>query len=1037
LIQARRTPVSVLVGVLALVSVAALAPAASAAGLEMYRATLERDQVDELVAGGYDVAAVDRTASGAIAELVLTDSQRAELAHQGIEVELLRDARGRTSTQLAAKQAQGGYEVYRDYDSQGGIRDELYSFAAENEEIADLHVLGTSNQGREIIAIRLTGNAQSRPVGSRPAVLYQGTTHAREWISTEVSRRLMHWFADPSGPNRKAAERLLRRRELWFVPVVNPDGYQYTFDEERLWRKNLRDNNGDGEITNVDGVDLNRNYPERWNYDDEGSSSDASSETYRGPEPGSEPETQADMGLFDQVPFEFAISYHSYGQLLLYPEGWQVQTPSRDDPIYIALSGTDADPAIKGFDPDVSAELYTTNGEFTDWAHGDENTLAWTPELSEGCRGCGFVFPDDENRVRAEFVDNLPFALDVARSAGDPDDPRSHLGNETEPFYLETVSADPERANNPLSDLRFRHSYGDPQPVEILAKRELGDVALHYRVNGGAEQIAATSEWDGGENFGDRYNVHYHLMRGEVTGTDPGDSVEVWFEGGGERSQSFTYDAVSESAAETLVVAAEDYTGISNSPPYADATSPNYLSYFEQALADNGVAYEVYDIDARDRTAPDHLGVLSHFDSVVWYTANDVITRDPGMVPGTASRLANDELLEIRSYLNEGGKLLYNGQYAGFAYAGGYAYDPVENEPCARNPIVDARCLPLSDDFLQYYLGAYIYNDDAGTDPDTGEPFDVLGVEDPYTGGQWGMNGPDSANNQAHTASFLSTSSLLPESQYPQFASDAPAQWARDGAAPFEPYDGEHYVYSNRSNETYKRLLRPLDLTGVSAADAPSMKFRVSYDTEPNWDYAFVEVHTAGQDDWTTLPDENGHTSTDTGDSCPEGWIEDLHPFLAHYQTRDSGGSCTPTGTSGEWNAASGRSAGWEQWEVDLSAYAGREIEVSITYVSDYSVQGLGAFVDQIEVSTGEGSTSFEEDGNAMDGWTVPGQPEGTAPNPNDWERRTSVGFEEGAIVSTDDTLYFGFGLEGVATREERADLLGRSLGYLTGPPGP
>ena len=117
--------------------------------------------------------------------------------------------------------------------------------------------------------------AQSK---DRPAVLYQGTTHAREWISTEVTRRLMEYFAG----NSTTARKLRRTRELWFLPVVNPDGYQYTFDHERLWRKNLRDNDGDGQITNLDGVDINRNYPEHWGYDDEGSNTEISSETYRG-----------------------------------------------------------------------------------------------------------------------------------------------------------------------------------------------------------------------------------------------------------------------------------------------------------------------------------------------------------------------------------------------------------------------------------------------------------------------------------------------------------------------------------------------------------------------------------------------------------------------------------------------------------------------------------------------------------------------------------------------------------------------------------
>ena len=68
--------------------------------------------------------------------------------------------------------------------------------------------------------------------------------------------------------------------------VANPDGYQYTFDVERLWRKNLRDNDGDGQITISDGVDPNRNFPNHFGYDEEGSSSIFSSQTYRGPSRG-------------------------------------------------------------------------------------------------------------------------------------------------------------------------------------------------------------------------------------------------------------------------------------------------------------------------------------------------------------------------------------------------------------------------------------------------------------------------------------------------------------------------------------------------------------------------------------------------------------------------------------------------------------------------------------------------------------------------------------------------------------------------------
>ncbi len=704
----------------ALASLTLIAPPGASAqsdlGLDAYRATVPREQVGELATEGYDVAAAKPTRSGATVDLVLTEAERARLAAEGVELELVRDAKGRTVSERAAAQSAGGFKVYNDYDDpDDGIRAQLYDLEEQYPDIVDLRVIGTSTEDREIIAMRVTADVASTPVNSRPSVLYQGTTHAREWISTEVTKRLLERVLDKAD-NGGEIEDFVATRELWFVPVVNPDGYQFTFDEERLWRKNLRDNDGEPGISIFDGVDINRNYPENWNYDDEGSETLTSSETYRGPSAASEPETQADMSLFDEVDFAFTNSYHSYAKLLLYPVGWQVQTPSADDPAYVAYSGTDKEPAIETYDPDLSAELYTTNGEFTDWAAANNDTLAWTTELAGGCATCGFVFPDNEEKVQREFKKNLPFALDLARSADDPADPDSHLGTEVEPFYLNVAKIDPSKRHNPSSDFRFAKSYGDPQTVQVIAARDVGAVTLHYSINGGTEQTAPTSEWDGGERYGDEYDTLYREMRGNVTGTDPGDSVEVWFEGGGEESEHFTYDAVSETGDDVLVVAAEDYTG--RSPEPEASTDPNeliYLSDYTDALDAGGYSWDYYDVDAEGRTAPDALGVLSHYDAVIQYTGDDVITREADGVPGNASRLANDEVLELRAYLNEGGKLLYSGKYAGNQYAFAYAYDPIANKPCgAGNAQVDARCLLLSDDFLQYYLGAYTYNDGAG-----------------------------------------------------------------------------------------------------------------------------------------------------------------------------------------------------------------------------------------------------------------------------------------------------------------------------------
>jgi hypothetical protein len=204
-----------------------------------------------------------------------------------------------------------------------------------------------------------------------------------------------------------------------------------------------------------------------------------------------------------------------------------------------------------------------------------------------------------------------------------------------------------------------------------------------------------------------------------------------------------------------------------------------------------------------------------------------------------------------------------------------------------------------------------------------------------------------------------------------------------------------------------------------------------------------VEAHTVGQDDWTTLPDENGHTTTDLSNdqACTGGWSNPadaanvLHPFLTHYQTfNPTTGECGSTGTTGEWNAANGSSSGWQQWELDLAPYAGRQVEVSITSLSDWGFQQFpGVFIDDIEVSTGEGNTSFED--NTMGGWSVAGAPQDDAgiegPNRNDWVRRTGLGIKEGATVATADTLYMGFGFEGITGASTRNDVMGRAIDYL------
>jgi hypothetical protein len=322
-------------------------------------------------------------------------------------------------------------------------------------------------------------------------------------------------------------------------------------------------------------------------------------------------------------------------------------------------------------------------------------------------------------------------------------------------------------------------------------------------------------------------------------------------------------------------------------------------------------------------------------------------------------------------------------------------------------------------DVMQYYLGGYVAVANDGHV--NGAAFDSVGVDDPFTGLTWGLDDPIFAGNTFRRSSFLATSGILPVDQYKQFESWPSARYDKPGG-PFDPHTGEQYVYSQIADVSYKRLTREIDVPGSGG----SLTFWTSYDTEAAWDHLFVEARTPGGDDWTTLPDTNGHTTTSTGQSCPAGWVT-LHPHLAHYQTWNGLNACTANGTTGVWNAASGNSGGWQEWSINLSAYAGETVEISIAYASDWAVQGIGVFIDDITLPDGS-STSFE---TGLDGWAITGSPEGSAPNVNDFIRTDASGFPVGNAIATPHSLLLGFGLEGVSTEAERNAVMGRVLDHL------
>jgi len=367
--------------------------------------------LDSLARLGFAVADVRSIDGGLRAVVVVSPQTALQLAQRGFKTAAL------SAAIVPAGAAADTFRAYRSFDRPGdGIRATLAAWAAA-DTLIHVDSVGASYEGRPILAVKI-GPAGDSP--DRPNVLFMATHHAREWISTAVAMKLIRWLADSGGT-------LIQSRDVWVIPVENPDGYQYTFTTDRYWRKNRRAN-ADGSY----GVDPNRNYPAFWGVDEIGSSGIPYAETYRGTAPGSEPETQAIMAFHAAHPPVTSVSYHSYGGLVLYPWGFRPGALAPDLPRFQAFAGSDMAPAVIDSVPESSLDhyhpgpgwnLYRTNGEYTDWAYRAYGTIAFTTELTSGCceNGAyyGFDFPDDSAWVERVFRDNLPFARTLIVSAGD------------------------------------------------------------------------------------------------------------------------------------------------------------------------------------------------------------------------------------------------------------------------------------------------------------------------------------------------------------------------------------------------------------------------------------------------------------------------------------------------------------------------------------------------------------------------------------------------------------------------------------------
>ena len=187
----------------------------------------------------------------------------------------------------------------------------LSCLGSQYRGLVKIQTIGRSSQGQPLKVAHISSGGGGG--GNKPAIFIDGGIHAREWISPATVTYLVREFVE----NSAKYSSILSKADLYILPLLNPDGYSYSRSKDRLWRKNRAKNKG-----TCSGVDLNRNFGYKWG--GAGSSGNPCEEHYRGPRAFSEPESRAlrDFLLARKGRVAMYLTFHSYGQMILYPWGY-------------------------------------------------------------------------------------------------------------------------------------------------------------------------------------------------------------------------------------------------------------------------------------------------------------------------------------------------------------------------------------------------------------------------------------------------------------------------------------------------------------------------------------------------------------------------------------------------------------------------------------------------------------------------------------------------------------------------------------------
>ncbi|PJA27048.1 MAG: hypothetical protein CO189_08110 [candidate division Zixibacteria bacterium CG_4_9_14_3_um_filter_46_8] len=299
----------------------------------------------------------------------------------------------------------GGFRTYSEFVAK------MDSLLALYPSIVMKDSLGVGYEGGVVWALKISDYVNVQE--NEAEVLFTGLTHAREPIGPTICIDFADWLCANYGSD-PIATNIVNNRQVWIVAMMNPDGYLYNESTNPngggYWRKNRRNN-----LDNYYGVDNNRNYTYNWGFDDIGSSPYTWSDVYRGPSAGSEPENQAIMQLCQDHNFQLAVHYHSYGNLFIYPWGYDEVLP-QDIQLFRAIA--DSATIFNGYKTGSAWQLlYNTNGDAVDYSYGEITTknpiFGFLPEV-------GNTFWPSPNEIPGLVLQNRPVNIFMATIADNP-----------------------------------------------------------------------------------------------------------------------------------------------------------------------------------------------------------------------------------------------------------------------------------------------------------------------------------------------------------------------------------------------------------------------------------------------------------------------------------------------------------------------------------------------------------------------------------------------------------------------------------------